>query len=695
MPYRNVAEAEKKNPGIRGLSPKAKRAWVAAFNSAKAEGKDDEAAAKIAWFAAKRVMTKIQVQDDNLAIGIPFEKIDIKNRTIEGFATLDNIDSSGEIVDFEASRQAFRNWLGNIREMHGPKAVGKALHVEEREREVDGKKYRGMYVKAYISKGAQDTWEKILDGTLKGFSLGGRVLEKRPEIIKSDNDIYARRQVMRITRYTLGELSVVDNPANPLALFDGVERTSLVKFADGALEATDVLADDAPIERFIFYCDTCDVAKVVSDVSDAECPTCPETMIHVATTYERPDEGDIRKMVEEFKDKLSKLQEEAVDDTGKVTKASVNYRVADGGYSCAGCMHYLQNLGKCEKVEYDISANYVCDLFEKRVEPEEIEPIEVYGNVTQKSEMTEEASPLMDEEAEAIEKREFSDKERKRLARQGLALPDGSYPIVTVEDLQNAIRAYGRASDKERVKRWIIRRARALGRTDLLPDEWKVSMSKSEDPDLQMNSKDDTNLVTILDEFINEIVNRINKSAPQAERGGDLETVDKDSLSRILDILKSAIGNVEDILTKAGITRLNDEDAAEVDHVEDVSLPAASADAAPGKVDTDGVGATQETFAETPDETNVLPHAFGKAEGSDEETESLVKAVITEEIGKLAGKLDTAFEAIEQRFSEFAERMEKLENSGAGKKSSEVNVSEELKKSRDSFWGGKFFSGDI
>jgi len=69
-------------------------------------------------------------------------------------------------------------------------------------------------------------------------------------------------------------------------------------------------------------------------------------------------------------------------------------------------------------------------------------------------------------------KREFSDEERKKLAEEGKALPDGSFPIETVEDLKNAIHAYGRASNKEEAKKHIISRARALGRTDLLPDDW-------------------------------------------------------------------------------------------------------------------------------------------------------------------------------------------------------------------------------
>jgi hypothetical protein len=70
-------------------------------------------------------------------------------------------------------------------------------------------------------------------------------------------------------------------------------------------------------------------------------------------------------------------------------------------------------------------------------------------------------------------KREFSQEQRRRMAESGAAMPDGSYPIATRADLENAIQAYGRASNKPATKEHIIRRARALGLERLLPEEWK------------------------------------------------------------------------------------------------------------------------------------------------------------------------------------------------------------------------------
>jgi len=64
---------------------------------------------------------------------------------------------------------------------------------------------------------------------------------------------------------------------------------------------------------------------------------------------------------------------------------------------------------------------------------------------------------------------------RERLAKERKALPDGSYPIRNVSDLKNAIQAYGRAKPGKRaaVQKHIMRRARALNRSDMIPNTFK------------------------------------------------------------------------------------------------------------------------------------------------------------------------------------------------------------------------------
>ncbi len=69
---------------------------------------------------------------------------------------------------------------------------------------------------------------------------------------------------------------------------------------------------------------------------------------------------------------------------------------------------------------------------------------------------------------------------RQSLAKKGRAMPDGSFPIADENDLKNAISSYGRAKDsrKAAVRRFIEKRARQLGRADMIPDAWKSTDNK-------------------------------------------------------------------------------------------------------------------------------------------------------------------------------------------------------------------------
>lgn len=80
-----------------------------------------------------------------------------------------------------------------------------------------------------------------------------------------------------------------------------------------------------------------------------------------------------------------------------------------------------------------------------------------------------------DAPVDVLEKRDFTAGERDKAADKGQAMPGGSFPIKTKQDLKNAIAAFGRAKDKAAAKKHIIQRARALGAVDMLPDGWGVS----------------------------------------------------------------------------------------------------------------------------------------------------------------------------------------------------------------------------
>jgi len=160
-------------------------------------------------------------EGDNVRLSMPFSKVDVERRIVSGFATLDNVDKQADIVTSEASMKAFKKFRGNIREMHQPTAVGKMVNFkEDKYFDPESKKfYSGVFVSAYVSKGAQDTWEKVLDGTLSGFSIGGKMN-------KWDDgyDAKADAKIRIIKDYDLVELSLVDNPANQFANIMSIEK---------------------------------------------------------------------------------------------------------------------------------------------------------------------------------------------------------------------------------------------------------------------------------------------------------------------------------------------------------------------------------------------------------------------------------------------------------------------------------------
>jgi len=181
-------------------------------------------------------------EGDDVRLSMPFSKVDQERRIVSGFATLDNVDKQNDIVTTEASLGAFSNFRGNIREMHQPSAVGRMVSFkEDKYFDPDTKKfYSGVYVSAYISKGAQDTWEKVLDGTYTGFSIGGKMLKW--------DDAYDEKmdsQVRIIKEYDLVELSLVDSPANQFANILSVEKVdgANVLKGDGVAELENVFWD--------------------------------------------------------------------------------------------------------------------------------------------------------------------------------------------------------------------------------------------------------------------------------------------------------------------------------------------------------------------------------------------------------------------------------------------------------------------
>lgn len=128
------------------------------------------------------------------------EKQDDGTLKVWGYASSEGIDSDGEIITADAMKAALPDYLkfGAVREMHQPIAAGTAIEAEVQD---DGRTFFGALVVDPVAV------KKVETGVYKGFSIGGKVTG-RDEIKKHI-----------ITGLRLVEVSLVDRPANPEAVF--------------------------------------------------------------------------------------------------------------------------------------------------------------------------------------------------------------------------------------------------------------------------------------------------------------------------------------------------------------------------------------------------------------------------------------------------------------------------------------------
>lgn len=210
------------------------------------------------------------VDGDNVRLTMPIAKVDEERRIVSGFATLDNVDRQGDVLLTEASRKAFENFRGNVRLMHQPIPAGKVVSFRENTfyDKDSGKMYSGIFVDAYISKGAENIWQMVLDGTLTGFSIGGRIVDYETKM--DDGEDYAGVRVVK--EYELMELSLVDSPANQFANILSIQKLGDEIITSGI--ATEFTTDT------VFWCATDSIA--FSDKVDSmECPACKTRMTEI------------------------------------------------------------------------------------------------------------------------------------------------------------------------------------------------------------------------------------------------------------------------------------------------------------------------------------------------------------------------------------------------------------------------------
>ena len=205
---------------------------------------------------------------------------------VKGIATDETLDLDEQICDSEWLKSAMPAWMsvGNIREMHQSKAIGKAVEMEE--------SGTGFVVTAKIVD--EQAAKMVEEDIYTGFSIG----IKGARIVKDANAPGGR-----IVGGKIVELSLVDRPANPSAVIEiaksvdgelikGSAVADIEKFDDVQMEADVIPASphdtgEAPFEM-VRICHACSGTKVQTNVpgDTAPCEVCNGTGVEPEDSIE-------------------------------------------------------------------------------------------------------------------------------------------------------------------------------------------------------------------------------------------------------------------------------------------------------------------------------------------------------------------------------------------------------------------------
>ena len=159
---------------------------------------------------------------------VAFEKVEKQDDgsiLVSGVASSEAVDADGETITSDAMKAALPDYMkfGAIREMHQPIAAGSAIKCE-----VDAEGITHLEAKIVDPV----TCMKIDEEVLKGFSVGGKITSRDP----------LNKTI--ITGIRLTEISVVDRPANPDAVFklgkvEGADDCTMGELRKGLYEVQD------------------------------------------------------------------------------------------------------------------------------------------------------------------------------------------------------------------------------------------------------------------------------------------------------------------------------------------------------------------------------------------------------------------------------------------------------------------------
>lgn len=188
-------------------------------------------------------------------------KSDDNKRIIAGYASVAIIDSEGDLIPVEVLKEGIKTWLSNplyanIMFSHKSIQIGRVIDsYKDLKTHVDDK---GLFIVAELRDDleiANEIWEKILKGEIKGFSIAGEILKYHTEC----DEEKCWRVIDKINIY---EASVCQYPINEKSTFTVVSKA----------QVNCVCGDHAPLEIVSedVKCDNCEIMAKKRVIEKAE-----------------------------------------------------------------------------------------------------------------------------------------------------------------------------------------------------------------------------------------------------------------------------------------------------------------------------------------------------------------------------------------------------------------------------------------
>ncbi len=218
---------------------------------------------------------------DKKSLFFEITKRNDEDQTVEGIASTETVDSDGEVAEYEAIKEALPEFMkyGNLREMHQLKAAGVVFEATPDDAT------RTIRIKAKVVD--KDAWLKVKEGVYKGFSIGGRALQRLGN---------------RIKKFRFNEISLVDRPANPDALITLFKADAA--FAEGGFKDPGQLADGLISAE--------NVLALIQKASSSTTPVRPQAGAQRERHMKKLSKKDAEERMKAFKKKADEEFDKAV-----------------------------------------------------------------------------------------------------------------------------------------------------------------------------------------------------------------------------------------------------------------------------------------------------------------------------------------------------------------------------------------------